>query len=193
MVVTAGVYREPRLEVTVPVTILGEGEAVLDGGGRARGADAPGGRHHGARPHDPERRRRATPRIGRASGSTACAAASSPTTGCSDTFFGIYAARSSDCLSRATGSRGTARRQTAAGNAIHLFSSEGFTVAGNRIRGHRDGIYLEFSRRATILGNDSRGNLRYGLHFMYSDSCEYRRNVFAGERRRGGGDVQPAA
>ena len=26
IVVTAGVYREPRLEVTVPVTILGQGE-----------------------------------------------------------------------------------------------------------------------------------------------------------------------
>ena len=68
----------------------------------------------------------------------------------------------------------------AAGNGIHLFSSRGFTVAGNRVRGHRDGIYLEFSGHATIEGNDSRGNLRYGLHFMYSDSCEYRRNVFAG-------------
>ena len=30
---TAGVYREPRIVVTVPVVILGEGTAVLDGGG----------------------------------------------------------------------------------------------------------------------------------------------------------------
>jgi nitrous oxidase accessory protein len=74
---------------------------------------------------------------------------------------------------------GQAARQMAAGNGIHLFYSNGFTITGNRIFGHRDGIYLEFSRRATILDNDSRGNLRYGLHFMYSDSCEYRRNVFA--------------
>ena len=33
VLVTAGVYREPRLVVTVPLTILGRGEAILDGGG----------------------------------------------------------------------------------------------------------------------------------------------------------------
>ena len=33
VIVTGGVYREPRLDVTVPVTILGRGEAILDGGG----------------------------------------------------------------------------------------------------------------------------------------------------------------
>src|SRR6476469_2061133 len=33
ILVTAGVYREPRLEVRVPLTLLGEGAAILDGGG----------------------------------------------------------------------------------------------------------------------------------------------------------------
>ena len=33
IVVTAGVYREPRLEVRMPLVILGEGVAVLDAGG----------------------------------------------------------------------------------------------------------------------------------------------------------------
>ena len=33
VVVTAGIYREPQIVVTVPVVILGEGAAVLDGGG----------------------------------------------------------------------------------------------------------------------------------------------------------------
>ena len=85
----------------------------------------------------------------------------------------------SDCLIEGNRIEGHGRQQAATGNAIHLFNSAGFTVRRNLIRGHRDGIYLEFSRRATIVDNESRGNLRYGLHFMYSDSCEYRRNVFA--------------
>jgi nitrous oxidase accessory protein len=96
------------------------------------------------------------------------------------TFFGIYAARAADCVISGNLIEGQGRGQSAAGNGIHLFSSRGFTVSGNRIRGHRDGIYLEFSGHATIVGNESRQSLRYGLHFMYSDSCEYRRNVFAG-------------
>lgn len=179
VVITSGVYHEPRLEVTVPVTILGQGSAVLDGGGthevltlRADGITV---RHLTIRNVGPSfTEDRAGIRLDRVRG---CVIADNHLLG---TFFGIYAARSSDCLVTGNLIEGDAARQATGGNGIHLFSSRGFTVAGNRIRGHRDGIYLEFSGHATILGNDSRGNLRYGLHFMYSDSCEYRRNVFAG-------------
>jgi nitrous oxidase accessory protein len=179
VVVTPGVYHEPRLEVTVPVTILGQGDAVLDGGGahevltlRADGITVRGLtiRNVGASFTED----RAGIRLDRVRG---CVIAGNRLIG---TFFGIYAARASDCVISGNLIEGRGTRQTAAGNGIHLFSSRGFTVEGNRIRGHRDGIYLEFSGHATILGNDSRANLRYGLHFMYSDSCEYRRNVFAG-------------
>ncbi len=178
VVVTAGVYREPRIIVTVPVTILGQGEAVLDGSGahevltvRADDVTVRGLtiRNVGASYTED--------RAGiRLDGVRRCVIADNQLT---NTFFGIYAARASDCLVSGNRIEGRGTRQTATGNAIHLFYSEGFTVAGNRIHGHRDGIYLEFARRAMILDNESRGNLRYGLHFMYSDSCEYRRNVFA--------------
>jgi nitrous oxidase accessory protein len=178
VVVTAGVYREPPLEVTVPVTILGRGEAVLDGGGahevltlRADGITVRGLTIRNVDASFTEDR--AGIRLDRV---RRCVIADNHLVG---TFFGIYAARASDCVLSGNVIEGRGRRQTAAGNGIHLFSSRGFTVSGNRILGHRDGIYLEFSGRATILGNDSRANLRYGLHFMYSDSCEYRRNVFA--------------
>jgi nitrous oxidase accessory protein len=179
VVVTAGVYREPRLDVTVPVMILGRGEAVLDGGGehevlrlRADGITVRGLtiRNVGASYTED----RAGIRLDRV---RKCVIADNRLLG---TFFGIYAARSADCTLTGNLIEGHGGRQTAAGNGIHLFSSRGFTVTGNRVRGHRDGIYLEFSGQATILDNDSRDNLRYGLHFMYSDSCEYRRNVFAG-------------
>ena len=178
VVVTHGVYREPRLYVTVPLTILGEGEAVLDGGGahevltlRADGVTVRGLTIQNIGASFIEDRAGI-----RLDGVRRCVIADNRLL---DTFFGIYAARAADCVLSGNWIEGHGTRQAAAGNGIHLFSSVGFTVAGNRIRGHRDGIYLEFSSRATILDNESRGNLRYGLHFMYSDSCEYRRNVFA--------------
>jgi nitrous oxidase accessory protein len=178
VVVTAGVYHEPRLDVTVPVTILGRGETVLDGDGahevlrlRADGITVRGLTIRNVGVSFTEDR--AGIRLDRVRG---CVVADNRLVG---TFFGIYAARSSDCVLSGNTIEGQGRRQSAAGNGIHLFASRGFTVAGNRVRGHRDGVYLEFSGHATIVGNSSRDNQRYGLHFMYSDSCEYRRNVFA--------------
>jgi nitrous oxidase accessory protein len=179
IVITAGVYREPRLEVTVPVTLLGAGAAVLDGGGdhevltvRADDVTIRGLTIRNVAPSFVEDRAGI-----RLDGVRACVVADNRLIG---TFFGIYASRSAGCSITGNRIEGNARRQTQAGNAIHLFSSTGFTVTGNRISGHRDGIYLEFSPHAVLVGNESRSNVRYGLHFMYSDSCEYRRNVFAG-------------
>jgi nitrous oxidase accessory protein len=179
IVVTAGVYREPRIEVTVPVVILGRGEAVLDGGGTHEVLTL--------RADDVTVRGLTIRNVGtsftedragiRITGARGCVIADNRLL---DTFFGIYAERAADCVISGNFIEGRARRQATAGNAIHLFYSTGFTVTGNRIRGHRDGIYLEFSTGASISDNESRGNVRYGLHFMYSDSCEYRRNVFAG-------------
>lgn len=178
IVVTAGLYRESRLEVTVPVTILGQGEAVLDGSGahevltlRADGVTVRGLTIRNVGVSYTEDRAGI-----RLEGVRRCVIAGNHLV---DTFFGIYAARAADCTVSDNVIEAHATRQAAAGNGIHLFTSQGFTLTGNRIRGHRDGIYLEFSRRATLQANESRGNLRYGLHFMYSDSCEYRRNVFA--------------
>ena len=179
IVVTAGLYREPRLEVTIPVTILGQGLAVLDGSSahevltlRADGVTVRGLTIRNVGVSYTEDRAGI-----RLAGVRRCVIAGNHLI---DAFFGIYAARAADCTVSGNLIEAHGNRQAAAGNGIHLFSSQGFTVTGNRIRGHRDGIYLEFSRRATLRDNESRGNLRYGLHFMYSDSCEYRRNVFAG-------------
>jgi nitrous oxidase accessory protein len=176
--VAAGVYRESALEIRVPLTLLGQPGAVIDGGGRqiltvrADGVTIRGLTLRGVAPSFTEDRAAI-----RLDSVARCVVADNRLL---DTFFAIYASRSSGCVLRDNLISGRARRQTEAGNAIHLFSSRGFTVADNRISGHRDGIYLEFSPGAAITGNDSRRNVRYGLHFMYSDSCEYRGNVFAG-------------
>ena len=177
LVITAGVYREPRLVVTVPLTILGQGEAILDGGGahevltvRADSVTVRGLTIRNVGPSFTEDR--AGIRLERVRG---CVVADNHL---QNTFFGIYAARAADCVVSGNRIEGRGAGQSNAGNGVHLFASRGFTVSGNRIRGHRDGIYLEFSGHATIVGNESRANLRYGLHFMYSDSCEYRGNAF---------------
>ena len=52
------------------------------------------------------------------------------------------------------------------------------TIEDNEITGHRDGIYLEFVHESEVRDNVSANNLRYGMHFMYSDDCRYIANTF---------------
>ncbi len=94
------------------------------------------------------------------------------------TFFGVYLARTRDC--RVTGNRfrGAYRSEATSGNAVHLWNTVGTVVERNEVTGHRDGIYLEFARHARVADNESHDNFRYGLHFMFSDSCAYERNLF---------------
>ncbi|MEK7402229.1 MAG: nitrous oxide reductase family maturation protein NosD, partial [Gemmatimonadota bacterium] len=93
-------------------------------------------------------------------------------------FFGIYLARATDC--RVTGNmvHGSGQDEVTNGNGIHLWSSRGITIENNHVRGHRDGIYFEFVHDTRIAGNLSERNIRYGLHFMYSDDCSYENNRF---------------
>jgi nitrous oxidase accessory protein len=95
-----------------------------------------------------------------------------------DAFFGIYLARVDDCVVRGNVLRSNRGREMNSGNGIHLWNANRITIADNRITGHRDGIYFEFVHNSVISGNLSERNLRYGLHFMYSDDCRYLRNTF---------------
>ncbi|HLU25241.1 MAG TPA: nitrous oxide reductase family maturation protein NosD [Longimicrobiales bacterium] len=95
-----------------------------------------------------------------------------------DNFFGIYVARSEGCRITDNVVRASGDREASSGNGIHLWNARDVRVARNQVRGHRDGIYLEHVRRATIEGNHCEGNLRYGLHFMFSHETEYSGNVF---------------
>lgn len=53
------------------------------------------------------------------------------------------------------------------GNGVHLFNTEGATVADNEIWHTRDGIYIDTSNY-NILKNNHIHHLRYGIHYMYS-------------------------
>lgn len=93
-------------------------------------------------------------------------------------FFAIYLAQSADCYISGNYIKGEKKRETNSGNGIHLWYCKNITIENNTISDHRDGIYFEFVRNGTIRNNYSKNNLRYGLHFMFSDTCNYEDNTF---------------
>lgn len=177
IVVEAGTYREPTITVRLRITILGHNRPVFDGGGDhtvfrvlADSVTIEGLLIRNVGPTSTEDRAAI-----RLEGTTGCVIRHNEIR---DTPFGIYAAKAHGCTIEGNTVIGPGRAEQESGNAIHLWSSDGMAIIDNRVRGHRDGIYFEFVRASRIEGNDSRGNRRYGLHFMFSDSCTYRRNVF---------------
>ncbi|NPV11167.1 MAG: nitrous oxide reductase family maturation protein NosD [Ignavibacteria bacterium] len=93
-------------------------------------------------------------------------------------FFGIYISKSFNCVVRNNKIEAFNKSETTSGNGIHLWYSKAITIENNEITGHRDGIYFEFVRHSLVKNNYSKNNLRYGLHFMFSDSCSYIKNTF---------------
>lgn len=92
-------------------------------------------------------------------------------------FFGIYL---SNCKhiqvlhNHVTGSNNIEN----SGNGIHLWKCKEVLLNGNYVTRHRDGIYFEFAKKCLIENNFSEKNIRYGLHFMFSDDDTYRQNTF---------------
>jgi nitrous oxidase accessory protein len=93
-------------------------------------------------------------------------------------FFAIYLAytRHSDVVNNVI--LGNAQNEVSSGNGIHLWYCKHITIHDNKIKGHRDGIYFEFADSSDIRNNLSEENLRYGLHFMFSNDDAYAYNVF---------------
>ena len=95
-----------------------------------------------------------------------------------NTFFGIYFANSSYSWVEDNSLTADAEAEHQIGNGIHMWRCDHITIRNNDVRGHRDGIYFEFVTNSLIEKNHSEGNLRYGLHFMFSHNDEYRENTF---------------
>lgn len=95
-----------------------------------------------------------------------------------DNFFAVFAANSELCRIVGNTIVGNAVSVTQAGNGIHLWYCKNMVIEDNSVRGQRDGIYFEFVKHSTITDNYIEDNLRYGLHFMFSDSCRYEGNSF---------------
>ena len=93
-------------------------------------------------------------------------------------FFGIYLEKATHGKVRNNRILGDAVEEFNSGNGIHLWYSHFNEVTQNHIEGVRDGIYLEFSDNVTIAGNKSLNNVRYGLHYMFSNDDIYEGNLF---------------
>ncbi len=177
IVVRQGVYREPTIMVTRPVSIDGDAGAVIDGEGQrqlmtvtaddvtVRGLTF---RNVGAS----FTQDRAAIKV---VGASRCVIEHNQV---EDGFFGIYLSRALRCRIAGNTLRARGLSEATSGNGIHLWSSDSITIEDNRVSGYRDGIYFEFVHGSHINRNVSRHNLRYGLHFMYSDGCRYRGNLF---------------
>lgn len=94
-------------------------------------------------------------------------------------FFGIYLQYASNCKIINNTCIAYAKEEHQIGNGIHCWKSDSIQVIGNEIKGHRDGIYFEFVTNSIIWRNISTHNIRYGLHFMFSDHDAYISNYFA--------------
>jgi|TARA_R100000479_G_scaffold51000_3_gene24019 nitrous oxidase accessory protein len=93
-------------------------------------------------------------------------------------FFGIYLEKSNNGKVLNNSIQGDAVNEYNSGNGIQLWYCNKVEVANNEIRNVRDGIYLEFSDQIEITHNKSTNNLRYGLHFMFSNNDTYTNNLF---------------
>ena len=71
-----------------------------------------------------------------------------------------------------------AKDEANSGNGIHIWHSSNMEVVGNEVYGMRDGIYFEFVSESKIHNNLSHNNIRYGLHFMFSNNDTYYNNEF---------------
>lgn len=95
-----------------------------------------------------------------------------------DNFFGIYLQYSKNALIKNNEIRAYGKDEQMIGNGIHCWKSDSLQIIGNKISGHRDGIYFEFVTHSVIWRNISQYNMRYGLHFMFSNNDAYISNVF---------------
>ncbi len=93
-------------------------------------------------------------------------------------FFGIYLEKSKDGRVFNNKIIGDAVEEYNSGNGIQLWYCRNIVVEQNIVQHVRDGIYLEFSDSITINNNLSSNNVRYGLHFMFSNNDDYTNNTF---------------
>ncbi|MFK7783301.1 nitrous oxide reductase family maturation protein NosD [Psychroserpens sp.] len=94
-------------------------------------------------------------------------------------FFGIYIEKSRDGKVFHNKIIGDAVEEYNSGNGIQLWYSRNVEIEHNFVQHVRDGIYLEFSDFCTIKNNVSALNVRYGLHFMFSNDDIYQDNEFS--------------
>jgi nitrous oxidase accessory protein len=165
------------LDITKPVTLIGRGRPRLSGSGadsvvRVRAPDVTiegfdiDGRGGGD--------------LGRDSSGIHVAAPRATVRDCriERSLFGVYFREAHGSRVEGSEIRGIRGKDPGEkGSGIHVWNTEGFLLDGNRIEDVRDGFYIQSSTKGRILRNTAR-NLRYGLHYMFSDDNVFEDNLF---------------
>ena len=95
-----------------------------------------------------------------------------------DVFFGILVEKSHYGSIRNNKISSIKKNEASTGNGIHMWHCSNVSIENNEVFNLRDGIYFEFVSESTVENNYSHNNLRYGLHFMFSNNDEYHQNTF---------------
>ncbi len=95
-----------------------------------------------------------------------------------DCFFAIYLQKARKGRISENIIRGNANEEADSGNGIHAWYCDSLSIVDNDISYQRDGIYFEFVDHSNIERNNSHDNIRYGLHFMFSNDDNYLYNTF---------------
>jgi nitrous oxidase accessory protein len=177
IVLQKGIYKEGSMVITRSITLIGEGNPVLDGENRyeillisgkniiIRGIEF---QHSGYSAMNDF----ASIKLVDASSITL------ENNKIHNAYFAIHISNSSYVTVKNNSIIGNPRSEQLTGNGIHLWKSNHATISDNTVKGHRDGIYFEFVTFSTIQGNLSEKNIRYGLHFMFSNDDHYMDNTF---------------
>jgi nitrous oxidase accessory protein len=176
IVVEAGTYRGD-LVIDRPVTLIGRGRPVLEGSGtgsvvRIRAADV--------RIEGFDIDGRGGGDLGQDASGIHVAAPRATITDCSirRSLFGIYLREASGAtVERARIDGIPGKDPGEIGSGIHVWNTNGFHLTGNEIARVRDGIYIQSSTNGLVRDNRAR-DLRYGLHYMFSDDNVFEGNTF---------------
>ncbi len=96
----------------------------------------------------------------------------------SDAFFGILIEKSKRGEISNNQIYGVRKEENDSGNGVHAWHSSELSIHHNTVYHMRDGIYFEFVKNSEIYQNYSHDNIRYGLHFMFSNHDIYHDNTF---------------
>ncbi len=183
ILLNAGIYKEGNIIITRPVTILGNGNPVLDGENRYEIFTISGKnitikgiifRNSGYSAMNDY----ASIKVIDASNITI------ENNTIVNAYFAIHVSNTAYIILHHNNIAGSPRSEQLTGNGIHLWKSNHALIDGNHIQGHRDGIYFEFVSLSTVQNNLSENNIRYGIHFMFSNDDVYFNNTF---KRNGAG------
>jgi nitrous oxidase accessory protein len=95
-----------------------------------------------------------------------------------EALFGIYLRQAERAVVERCRVRGIAGRDPGEkGSGIHAYDLSGFRFEDNELVDVRDGLYLQNASRGTLVGNVAR-DVRYGLHYMFSDDNVFEDNTF---------------